>query len=56
MYSKAKSKEVVPEMRSASGRACTFFGVEAFVGKLGHDVSLSGESVVGRERGECTRA
>ena len=59
VYTKARSEEVIPEMRSAVAKACAGLGVERFVRYLDRDMSRErrqGSWARSRERGPVSAA
>ena len=56
VYTKARSEEVVPEMRSALSKACAGSEVEIFVKDLGRDVCADSSEALGAEKGRgCSK-
>ena len=55
VYTKARSEEVVPEMRAAVAKACAGLEVERFARDLDRDVCAQGSEALGAERGAEAR-
>ena len=56
VYNKAKSEEVVAEMRGAIGRACGLLTVGSFVQDLDREASLAAKCALGPDRKTCANA
>ena len=55
IYTKARSEEVAPEMRSALSKACAGFEVELFVKGLCRNVCVEASEALGAEKGAEAR-
>ena len=55
VYTRARSEEVVPEMRAAVAKACAGLEVERFVEDLDRDVCVESSEALGAERGAEAR-